>query len=325
LATLFQAPTVEKLAAVLGEGGWTSPWKALVAVQPGGSRPPLFLVPGLGGNVLTFVHLANLLGPDQPLYGFQSRGLDGNETPYTEVEEIAEFYLHELRQFRPVGPYLLGGACMGGAVAFEIAQRLVAAGEKVDLLVFVEPSRLLAVGSESKMRILTIGASVLTKLLSVFGPVVYLVQRLGAHLRSLLRLNVREWIPYVREKTSTVKEMIQQQDVFRGDSDFVNQENVLNANFGAMRSYEPKVYPGPINIILASERPVRSKHDARLNWIDYSGGDHLMEHIAVKDSGDMFIEPFVHELAAKLAAILKKNGSSVTDATSQGSGDNARK
>jgi thioesterase domain-containing protein len=209
---------------------------------------------------------------------------------------------------------------MGGTVAFEMAQRLTAAGEKVDLLVFIEPSRLHVKGSEAKLRIWTVAAA---KLLSIFGPVVYLVQRSAAHLTALMKMNVREWLPYIRAKTGTVKEMLQQQDVYRGDSDFANQERVLNANFAALRSYEPQTYPGPINIILASERPIRSTHDARLNWIGYSGGDHFVDHIAVKDSGDMFIEPFVHEISAKLANILKKGGSATPDAIAQGSGDRA--
>ncbi|MEK7761829.1 MAG: phosphopantetheine-binding protein, partial [Nitrospirota bacterium] len=77
LATLFQAPTIAELAAVLTKASWVPPWQSLVAIQPSGTGVPLFMVPGVGGNVLVFAKLARILGTEQPLYGLQARGLDG--------------------------------------------------------------------------------------------------------------------------------------------------------------------------------------------------------------------------------------------------------
>jgi amino acid adenylation domain-containing protein len=134
LATLFQAPTVEQLAAVLSSNGLQKEWSSLVAIQPEGSRPPLFCVHAAGANVLIYRPLARHLGSDQPVYAFQARGLDGHSEPYVTVEDMAAHYLGELRAFQPHGPYYLLGASFGGLVAFEMAQRLLAQGQQVGLL-----------------------------------------------------------------------------------------------------------------------------------------------------------------------------------------------
>ena len=92
LATLFQAPTIKRLAHVLREEGWPAPWSSLVMIQGGQKRTPFFCIHAVGGNVLEYQSLARLLGPDQPFYGLQARGLDGNEEPHTEIKEMAAHY-----------------------------------------------------------------------------------------------------------------------------------------------------------------------------------------------------------------------------------------
>ncbi|MFS8087174.1 MAG: AMP-binding protein, partial [Acidobacteriota bacterium] len=84
LATLFQAPTVAQLAAVIDVAS-THEWTSLVPIQIAGDLPPFFCVHGLGGHVLEFYDLARHLGPNQPFYGLQSRGLDGKQPLHTSV------------------------------------------------------------------------------------------------------------------------------------------------------------------------------------------------------------------------------------------------
>ena len=110
------------------------PWTPLVTLRADGSRPPLFFVHAVGGNVLNYRPLAEALGDEQPCYGLQAVGLDGASTPLGSIEAMAERYLPEIRAIQPRGPYRLAGGSMGGVIAFEIAQRLRAEGEEVDLL-----------------------------------------------------------------------------------------------------------------------------------------------------------------------------------------------
>lgn len=138
LATLLQAPTVGGLAEVLRKENWKPSWSSLVPLQPGGSKPPIFLIHSHGGNVLEYYPLANALGKDQPVYALQARGLDGNIVKNESLEDIASAYLKEIRSLQPDGPYILGGFCFGGLVALEAAQQLQAAGQKVKLVVMVQ-------------------------------------------------------------------------------------------------------------------------------------------------------------------------------------------
>jgi acyl carrier protein len=138
LATLFEAPTIEELASVLRQEQWSPRWSALVEIQASGAKPPFFLVHGHGGHVLLFYNLARQLGPDQPFYGIQAVGLDGREPPYTRFEDMARHYIDEMRSVQPKGPYFIGGYCLGGPVAYEMARQLREQGDSVALLVMLD-------------------------------------------------------------------------------------------------------------------------------------------------------------------------------------------
>ena len=138
LATLFEAPTIEQLAAILQSEQRTRDHGSLVPVQPAGSKPPFFCVHAVGGHALRYRKLAQLLGPDQPFYGLEAQGVDGRQLPQSRVEAMAARYLREVVELEPEGPYYLGGYCSGGIIAYEMAQQLVAAGRRVGHLVFID-------------------------------------------------------------------------------------------------------------------------------------------------------------------------------------------
>jgi len=138
LATIFQRPTVEKLARILNGEEQSIARSSLVLIQTGGSRLPFFCMTSV--NNLTA--LAHYLGPEQPVYGLIPSYLDDLNTSFT-VEQIAAECLEEIRALQPEGPYLLGGHSFGGLVAFEMAHQLQALGQRVQLLVLIDtiPSR----------------------------------------------------------------------------------------------------------------------------------------------------------------------------------------
>jgi thioesterase domain-containing protein len=117
----------------------SEPWvpSALVAIQPSGRRPPFFCVHPAGGDVLCFQALSRHLGPEQPFYGLQSRGLEAGDEPLATIEEMAAAYRAEMSRITP-GPYHLGGWSLGGVVAFELARQLAEAGSGVALLAIVD-------------------------------------------------------------------------------------------------------------------------------------------------------------------------------------------
>lgn len=113
-------------------------WHCLVPIQARGAARPVFLVHHGGGGVYDYLPLARALGPDQPLYGFQEPGFDEGTEPPESVEALAERYVAELRTLQPRGPYVVGGFCFGGVVAFEMAQQLQHVGEQVDGVLVID-------------------------------------------------------------------------------------------------------------------------------------------------------------------------------------------
>jgi len=83
--------------------------------------------------------LSRFLDPDQPLYVPIHQGLDGLPVLHRTVEAMAILYLREIRIVQQKGPYFLGGYCLGGLVALEIAQQMLKQGDDVPLLFLVDP------------------------------------------------------------------------------------------------------------------------------------------------------------------------------------------
>ena len=124
LSTLFRSPTIEKLANELGPARAAAEYPTLVCIQPSGTRPPFFCVHGGAGSTLFLHRLSRQLGADYPFYGIEPEGLDGKKFQRLTVEEMATYYLAEIRKVQPNGPYYIGGYCLGGIIAFEMAQLL---------------------------------------------------------------------------------------------------------------------------------------------------------------------------------------------------------
>ncbi|MGB9405292.1 MAG: amino acid adenylation domain-containing protein [Candidatus Acidiferrales bacterium] len=293
-STLFQAPTIEELAANLSKEGFKSPWASLVAIQPGGTKPPVFAIPGLGGNVVGYSELAQLLGREQPLYGLQSRGLDGKEKPFEHIEDIATHYLTEIQAVDPDGPYYLIGACMGGAIAYEIAQQLRAQDKEVAFLALLEtwpPARPGILGDSA------------ARLYEHFS---FLGEGVARHFKELIKLSPVKWARYLIEKRKIVTEMISKRDIYRGDSWAMYRDRVSAANHRAISRYAPRPYKGRVSLFLASARQVAASRDPRLEWGRLAAGGQAVFRVFARDSGLLLKSPHVEVLAEQLKACLEQ-------------------
>ncbi|MDJ0579745.1 alpha/beta fold hydrolase [Crocosphaera sp.] len=137
LATLFQAPNVRKFAQLLNQEQPISSWTSVVPIQVNGSKLPFFFHGG-SADALTWARFSNLLGSDQPFYALQRPDLNSGEICNDTVETLAETCVKEIRMIQPKGPYLIGGHCFGGAVAFEIVQQLQSQGEDIASLILID-------------------------------------------------------------------------------------------------------------------------------------------------------------------------------------------
>ncbi|MEV7615516.1 amino acid adenylation domain-containing protein [Streptomyces sp. NPDC089799] len=142
LNLVFRRPTVELLCAALPEAAAAS-GRLLVPLADGDrDRPPLVLVHPRGGDVVCYRDLVRALGAGpaagRRVWGLEAVGCNTAEAPLEDVGAMADRYLAELREQQPCGPYLLAGWSFGGTVAFEMAARLEAAGERVAYLGLVD-------------------------------------------------------------------------------------------------------------------------------------------------------------------------------------------
>ena len=112
--------------------------RAVVPLQPRGTRPPIFAVGSpFDGGFFSYRALCQALGTDQPFYGLEPPGLDEATEALHDVADLADYYSAAIREFPPDGPFVIVGYCAGGAVAFELARRLLAQGSKVALVVML--------------------------------------------------------------------------------------------------------------------------------------------------------------------------------------------
>jgi pimeloyl-ACP methyl ester carboxylesterase len=125
---------VGQLAAELQPSTMEAEYRTVVPIQESGTKPPFFCVHGGAGSTLFLHQLANELGPSQPFYGIEPDGLDGKPFRCKTVEDMAAYYLAEIRKVQPKGPYYIGGYCFGGLVAFEMARILQQQGEPAALV-----------------------------------------------------------------------------------------------------------------------------------------------------------------------------------------------
>lgn len=137
LSLLLELNTVRKMSGYLD--AHPDRERTVIALQSGGSLPPLFCVSGKGGSVIRFRALAEALGSEQPFYGLTHHGIDPRSLPST-LAAFAACYADAIRAQQPEGPYYLAGYSAGGLIAFEIARQLARAGHTIAFIGLLDTS-----------------------------------------------------------------------------------------------------------------------------------------------------------------------------------------
>lgn len=287
LATLLRHATPAALLRQI-TSPTASPWNSLVSIQPGSAdRLPLFCVHGAGGNLLLYRELAASLGPDVPFLGFQSRGLDGQSDPHETVEAMASAYVEELLAVRPSGPYLLGGYCMGGTVAYEMARQLAARNHPVPLLVLFDTYNFAA-------RIPSRGA---------LDRVHRLGQKVVFHFSNLLRAGNRGRWEYFVSKLRLVRDQAQRWRQNPGPSRPPGNTpgkglSIESINHEAGMNYQP--VPTPVKLIVFKpERSYADYPDPRMGWEPFAKGGLEIVELPLNPHA-MLVDPYVQHLARAL-------------------------
>ncbi len=293
LATLVQAPTIEKVAEIIRRGAPPDAWSPLIPLNASGTRPPVYVVPGGGSDVLSWLDLARRLGPDQPVYGFQPAGVDGGRQYHRSVEAIAAHFVRHLQAFQAQGPYFLVGGSFGGLVAFEMARQLAAAGHEVAFLGVLD-TNIRDYPRKVAHPTLRQRAQYLIRWFLPFGQkdaLTWTNLRRGLQERwDRIRADVDLMIPLRGARPSHAKRFLYLQEV----------------SFRARRRYVPGPYPGKVVLLRCESQPPATlfEPDPELGWHGLAAGG-LEIHEIPGAHGGQIMQLHVRTTAQKLGECLR--------------------
>jgi amino acid adenylation domain-containing protein len=293
LSTLIEEPTVEHLAKRLERPESIKSLRLPVAIQDGGSLRPFFCVHPVGGHVLRYKELAQHLGPDQPFYGFQARGLDDDQAPHDDVRSMAADYLSQMLSIQPKGPYSIGGWSFGGIVAFEMAQQLRERGDEVALLALLDPTNPKTLPDSEDEGALPV--------------LLHFAQDLGIPRKRLREFLERRPNMALSDQLSEVLSQARAWNLLPTEVELprlVRHFEIFKTNLSAARRYVAHPYPGHLNIFRARERLPNDFSDQFLGWGELAG-EGLELHAVAGNHSTMVSEPHVKVLAAELGKCLR--------------------
>ena len=280
---LFETPTIELLARRIRGGGGAEQHASLVHLGTDGAARALFLVHQIDGDVIHYRELARQMAGQRPVYGLQALEDEERAAAHESIEAMAAHYVREIRTLQPQGPYAIAGHSSGGLIAFEMAQQLYAAGERVEPLAILDIDTAVGRG-RSLPDAVRLHIDTLQMLPS-------------AHRWPFLLRNVSKWIVsvYNRARGSHAPPPVS------SDSQY---GPVRSAMERAVRAYRPKQYPGFVTVFRATDRSVTGTYGRSLGWKGFArGGIRVIDIHA--DHKTMLRGDAVRTLAAKLRECLE--------------------
>lgn len=254
-----------------------------------GSRPPLFIVHGVGGNVLGFYSLARCLDADQPVYGIQAQALLPGRQAVLGLEQMAAEYVADIRAACLEGPYHLLGFSFGGLVAYEIAQQLHAQGAEVGLLGMLDTRQ------PELMRGVPVRGPWLLQVIYRIRLLYLRTYRRNGRLRYLWR-RFRERLQRANYMYAAAKGRGKVASAVR---------NVREINYVAGVSYTVQPYPGKVTLFRAEADPLEQPLPRDLNWGQVAAGGVAIKNLP-GDHGQILNHPGLKVLAAQLTAALQE-------------------
>jgi thioesterase domain-containing protein/aryl carrier-like protein len=230
LARIFESPTIRQQARLIRQAPKTNNHlpAGVMALQPNGRRRGIFWVHYLS------INLAKVIGADQPLLYVAITHEDfPGLGPKPTLQEIAACLVQKILATQSPGPSAIGGYCLGGILAYEIASQLRAAGREVSLLVLVDPpnpSYIESLDSLQRVASYTHYAVKRAARLGLRTSLDYMFEHLGKYFSRVFKPK------FAKNETTLTQELIE----------------------SAALHYEPQKYDGKVLLVLASERPPHS-------------------------------------------------------------------
>jgi thioesterase domain-containing protein len=234
-------------------------WEFLVEMKRGNpDKAPLFCIHAIWGNILFYRNFTKYLDTDRPIYGIQSRGLNGNQTPCSSIPEMAANYIREIRSLQPQGPYLILGFSLGGLIAFEVAQQLQAQGQEIQLLALLDPTSPNLMELNAELNTIA-NTSILSKTTD--------------HIRRLLKLSLSDKITYVKERLYWNLKLGRANFLYKAYLRYIKGAitelrlmEVYWANYLTQDTYLPQPYIGKISLFLVEDPGIGGEDNSEAEW-----------------------------------------------------------
>jgi amino acid adenylation domain-containing protein len=297
LASLFQAPSIIELAKLLERPGARNyDFRQVVRLQANGSRPPLLAI----NNTGIYYQLSKQLGPDQPFTSLQlfDPACPGADLPQT-FEAIAAGYVSLIRQVQPRGPYALLGWCIAGALSFEVARQLSAAGEQVSHLVLVDTYVPGYLRRKPWWRSLLADYSYRWKLIGRDWARSRAGQQSYASFLSHRMLVQRLLAPFGYKPPTDAPNSYEMRRLAPENYD----QWLLAYLKRTMQEYEPKPYAGKLTLLRSAAEPTGRYLDFEMGWGPYAAGG-VEVAVIEGDHFSMFQQPGVAQMAQRLSVLL---------------------
>jgi thioesterase domain-containing protein len=220
------------------------------------------------------------LGDDQPLYGLQPPGLDGDSAPLERVEDLAAYFAAQIRALHPDGPCIVAGYCAGGMIAFELGRQLRREGRAIPLLA------LFGAPYPSRFRRLPMLRERLEERAA----------RVVRHTRALASLRIDEWPAYIAERRRNRAAQRAARLAAALDPGLVLRGKVERATVTAGRHYTPGRFDGRVCLFVPSKDWVRVV-DEPLRWRSVAQVTEEYFGPAGCDFNNMLLEPHVATFA----------------------------
>jgi len=283
VSLLVKHSTIRELAPALARSTADDADPRIVAVREGGQKAPFFCIHAGGGEVFFFHQTLQDVARDRPVFAIRAAVESRTALPHS-VEELAAQYTDAIRRLRPTGPYVIGGYCIGGAVALEVARNLSAAEGAVPPVIIIDGAR------PGSFRLMP---------WFVF------------HLKEVNDSDWRGAVQYLRARAGTLGQRLWWRSKTRrdpGENDGLATTNdspgnsFTNAFVAAYGRFHPAPYAGGM-FVLTSDHMVRMTGDEALGWRTVAAGD--IRSMPVADTHwALFGEPQSTRLSPALDEIL---------------------
>jgi thioesterase domain-containing protein/acyl carrier protein len=290
LASLITASNIESIAELIRMRFAPNTDSSVVPLQPYGNRPPLFIVHGVGGNVVNFYGLSMRVGADQPVYGIQSQALVANQPALLHLNDMATHYIADIRRVQPKGPYHLLGYSFGGTVVLEMAHQLRAAGEDVALVGMID----------SKSKDYEVQLARLTTVHTRLN------RRMNRFVGNTDRLGWKSRAKYIYEKIQTraIRFACMAAASLRMKHVPAFMRSAYDINYVAVQNYTVRPYDGKLVLFRASyQGEEEGEYDLGWSSIFKQG---VEVHDLPGDHERIFLEPNIDQLASRLRESLAR-------------------